>query len=150
MGIGPRPHHRAAEDGRADPEGDTRRGSRHESRLALSRGGRRGRFVGASDLRTLEAQQARKFGDRWRDGTAIESALVHAVSRFRDPGRGQGLGFIRKYVNRWDGKISVRSGTARLALVPGWDDEEPLEEQLPFFPGAQVQVTIPGAATSAA
>jgi len=118
-------------------------------------GGRRVVVIAVSDggvgfRRSLEAQQARKFGDRWRDGTAIESALVHAVSRFRDPGRGQGLGFIGKYVSRWDGKISVRSGTARLALVPGWDDEEPLAEQLPFFPGAQVQVTIPGVATVSA
>ena len=38
---------------------------------------------------------------------------------------------------------SVRSGTARLAVVPAWDDDVPLAEHLPFFPGSQVQITIP-------
>ena len=28
---------------------------------------------------------------RWGDGAALESALIQGVSRFRDPGRGQGL-----------------------------------------------------------
>jgi hypothetical protein len=44
---------------------------------------------------------------------------------------------------RWDGKLWVRSGTARIAIVPDWDDDAPLLEQLPYFPGAQIQVTIP-------
>ena len=44
---------------------------------------------------------------------------------------------------RWDGKITIRSGTARLANVPRWDREDvPMTEQLPFFPGAQVQVIL--------
>jgi len=99
---------------------------------------------------SLEATQARNFGDRWRDGTAIEAALLRGTSRFRDPGRGQGLQGIRRYVSRWEGKLSVRSGTARLAMVPAWDDEPPLAEALPFFPGAQVQITIPGKDTARA
>jgi hypothetical protein len=45
--------------------------------------------------------------------------------------------------DRWDGKVSVRSGTARIAIVPSWDDDVPLQEKLAPFPGAQVQVTIP-------
>jgi len=65
------------------------------------------------------------------------------VSRFRDPGRGQGLAGVRRYIGRWDGKLSVRSGTARIAIVPSWDDDVPLEEKLPYFPGAQMQITIP-------
>jgi hypothetical protein len=68
---------------------------------------------------------------------------MRGVSRFRDPGRGQGLAGVRKYIGRWDGKLWVRSGTARIAIVPGWDDDAPLLEQLPYFPGAQIQVTIP-------
>ena len=47
------------------------------------------------------------------------------------------------YVGRWDGKLSVRSGTARISIVPTWDDDVPLEEGLAPFPGAQMQITIP-------
>ena len=69
------------------------------------------------------------------------------MSRFRDPGRGQGLAGIKRYLSRWDGKITIRSGTARLANVPNWDREDvPMTEQLPFFPGAQVQVILPAQA----
>jgi hypothetical protein len=82
-------------------------------------------------------------GDRWDDAEALEEAVVRGVSRFRDPGRGQGLAGVRRYVGRWDGKVSVRSGTARIAIVPSWDDDVPLQEKLAPFPGAQVQVTIP-------
>ncbi|HJQ20102.1 MAG TPA: ATP-binding protein [Gemmatimonadaceae bacterium] len=81
--------------------------------------------------------------DRWDDAAALEAAVIRSVSRFRDPGRGQGLAGVRKYIGRWDGKLSVRSGTSRIAIVPSWDDEPPLAEGLPYFPGAQIQVTIP-------
>jgi len=92
---------------------------------------------------TLEATQGKRFGDRWGDATALEAALIHGVSRFRDPGRGQGLAGIRRYLDRWHGKISIRSGTARIAIVPAWDRDEPLRDGLPRFPGAQVQIVIP-------
>jgi hypothetical protein len=76
---------------------------------------------------------------------ALEDAVLRAVSRFRhgDKGRGQGLAGIRRFVGRWDGKLSVRSGTARIAITPEWDEDVPMTETLPFFPGAQMQVTIP-------
>ena len=99
--------------------------------------------AGIGFRRSLEPTQGRRYGDRWRDGTALESALLQGVSRFRDPGRGQGLAGIKRYLQRWQGKISVRSGTSRIAIVPAWDDDAPLVESLPFFPGAQLQVTIP-------
>lgn len=110
--------------------------------------GRRVVVIAVSDAgvgfrRSLEATQAKRFGDRWSDATALEAALIQNVSRFRDPGRGQGLAGIKRYLSRWDGKISIRSGTARLAIVPSWDDDLPLTDHLPFFPGAQVQVIIP-------
>ncbi len=110
--------------------------------------GRRVAVIAVSDAgigfrRSLEPTQGRRYGDRGRDGTALESALLQGVSRFRDPGRGQGLAGIKRYLQRWQGKISVRSGTARIAIVPAWDDDAPLVENLPFFPGAQLQVTIP-------
>jgi anti-sigma regulatory factor (Ser/Thr protein kinase) len=98
---------------------------------------------------TLEPMQANRFGERWGDGAALEAALLHSVSRFRDPGRGQGLAGIRRYIGRWKGKISIRSGTARIAIVPEWDDDVPLVENLAPFPGAQVQIVIPAEAEPA-
>lgn len=92
---------------------------------------------------SLEASQARRFGDRWSDGVAIETALIHNISRFRDPGRGQGLASTKRYLARWQGKISVRSGTARVALAPPWDDEPARSDDLPYFPGSQVTIVIP-------
>ena len=68
------------------------------------------------------------------------------MSRFRDPGRGQGLAGIKRYLSRWQGKISIRSGTARIAIIPPWDEDTPLIENLAPFPGAQVQLVIPAEA----
>ncbi len=115
--------------------------------------GRRAAVIAVSDAgigfrRSLEASQAKRYGDRWSDGLAIESALVHNISRFRDPGRGQGLHGTKRYLARWQGKISIRSGTARVAIVPAWDDEPPMTEGLPWFPGSQVTVVIPGKETA--
>lgn len=102
--------------------------------------------AGVGFRHTLEASQAHRFGDRWGDGAALEAALLNNVSRFREPGRGQGLAGIRKYLGRWQGKISIRSGTARIAIVPPWDEDAPLTLGLAPFPGAQVQLVIPAEA----
>src|SRR5205085_5340659 len=106
--------------------------------------------AGIGFRRSLEQNSARPRSDRWDDGQALEQALLRNVSRFPDPGRGQGLAGIRRFISKWDGKLSIRSGTARIAIVPAWDDDEPLAERLPFFPGAQVQITIPEAAAASA
>jgi len=111
--------------------------------------GRRVVVIAVSDAgigfrRSLEASQARRFGDRWGDGAALEAAVIQHTSRFRDPGRGQGMPGIKRYLTRWDGKLSIRSGTARIAIVPPWDDDAPLVEGLAPFPGAQLQIVIPG------
>jgi len=110
--------------------------------------GRRVVVIAVSDSgigfrRSLESTHAKRFGERWGDGAALEAALIQGVSRFRDPGRGQGLAFIKRFLDQWKGKISIRSGTARLAIVPPWDEDVPLTDHLPFFPGAQVQIIIP-------
>jgi anti-sigma regulatory factor (Ser/Thr protein kinase) len=99
--------------------------------------------AGVGFRHTLESTESRRFGDRWGDAAALEAALVQGVSRFRDPGRGQGLKGIRNYLARWDGKISIRSGTARIAIVPRWDDDVALKDGLPPFPGAQVLIIVP-------
>ena len=110
--------------------------------------GRRVVVIAVSDggvgfRRSLETSQSGQFGDRWGDASALEAALIQGVSRFRDPGRGQGLAGIKRYLSRWHGKISIRSGTARLSIVPSWDDDVPLADHLPYFPGSQVQIVIP-------
>jgi hypothetical protein len=99
--------------------------------------------AGVGFRQSLESAQGKRPSDRWDDGMALEEAVIRGVSRFRDPGRGQGLAGIRRYVGKWNGKLSVRSGTARIAIVPGWDEDVPLAEKLPSFPGAQMQITIP-------
>ena len=99
--------------------------------------------AGVGFRQSLESAPGRPKSDRWDDAMALEEAVVRGVSRFRDPGRGQGLAGVRRYVGRWDGKLSVRSGTARIAIVPTWDDDVALRENLPYFPGAQMQITIP-------
>ena len=99
--------------------------------------------AGVGFRHSLEPTESKRFGDRWGDAAALEAALIQGVSRFRDPGRGQGLKGIRNYLSRWDGKISIRSGTARIAIVPTWDDEVALKDGLPAFPGAQVLIIIP-------
>lgn len=105
--------------------------------------------AGVGFRHTLEPTQAGRFGERWGDGVALEAALLQSVSRFRDPGRGQGLAGIRRYLVRWQGKLSIRSGTARIAIVPPWDQDVPLAEGLAPFPGAQVQLVIPAEAQEA-
>ena len=99
--------------------------------------------AGLGFRQTLESAPGFVRSDRWDDAAALEAAVIRGVSRFRDPGRGQGLAGVRRYIARWDGKVSVRSGTAKIAIVPSWDDDVPLTEKLAPFPGSQVQVTIP-------
>jgi anti-sigma regulatory factor (Ser/Thr protein kinase) len=99
--------------------------------------------AGVGFRRSLETTPGRIPSDRWDDGMALEEAVIRGVSRFRDRGRGQGLAGARNFLGKWDGKLSVRSGTARIAIVPAWDDDVPLREHLAAFPGAQVQITIP-------
>ncbi|HEX6559827.1 MAG TPA: hypothetical protein VF021_10205 [Longimicrobiales bacterium] len=92
---------------------------------------------------SLTSAHATRFADRWNDATALESAFMHGLSRFHDPGRGQGLQQIRRNVNRWGGRFSIRSGTARIADVPDWDEGSPMDQNLPYFPGAQICIILP-------
>lgn len=101
--------------------------------------------AGLGFRRSLETAPGHLPTARWDDAAALEEAVIRGVSRFRERGRGHGLAGARNYVGRWHGKLSVRSGTARIAIVPEWDDELALVERLPQFPGAQVQVIIPEA-----
>jgi len=108
--------------------------------------------VGRGFAGSLAAEHARRFGDRWSSATALEAAFINGESRFRDPGRGQGLQAIRRQVTRWDGEIRIRSGDAMIARVPEWDDIDPMASGLTPFPGAQILIVMPArvpAATTA-
>ncbi len=99
--------------------------------------------VGIGFRQSLEGSHGRRLSDRWDDAAALEDTVMRGVSRFPDKGRGQGLQGVKKFIGQNDGKFSVRSGTARIALVPAWDEDEALIRDLAFFPGAQLQLTIP-------
>lgn len=99
--------------------------------------------AGVGFRRSLESAHGRPRSDRWDDAMALEEAVIRGVSRFRDPGRGQGLAGVRRFIGKWEGKLSIRSGSARISIVPAWDDDVPLAEGLPPFQGAQMQITIP-------
>jgi anti-sigma regulatory factor (Ser/Thr protein kinase) len=101
--------------------------------------------AGVGFRKSLESAPNHRKSDRWDDAMALEDAVLRAISRFRhgDAGRGQGLAGIRRFVGRWHGKLTVRSGTARIAITPEWDEDVPMTEQLPYFPGAQMQIIIP-------
>lgn len=99
--------------------------------------------LGVGFYGSLASEHAARYGERWSDASALEAAFIHGLTRFHDPGRGQGLQQIRKQVGRWNGKFAIRSGTARIADVPAWEDAPPLEEDLPEFPGAQITIILP-------
>ncbi len=115
-------------------------------------GGRRVVVIAVCDSgvgfrRSLESSPAFQPEDRWDDRMALEETLIRGQSRFPDRHRGQGLQGVRNFVSGWDGKLSIRSGTARIMIPPkgDWDpdDEQTMIQALPDFPGAQVQITIP-------
>lgn len=99
--------------------------------------------AGVGFRKSLESAPGWRPRERWDDAMALEDALLRGASRFRDPGRGQGLAGVRRFVGKWDGKLSIRSGTAKISIVPSWDDAVPLQEGLPHFPGAQILIAIP-------
>ncbi|MBI5057742.1 MAG: sensor histidine kinase [Nitrospirae bacterium] len=77
------------------------------------------------------------------DLEAIEKALLHGVSRHEDIGRGHGLAAVRRFVNEWNGKISIRSGMAKCSIIPGWAHGKEKEKHLVPFPGAQINIMLP-------
>jgi len=74
---------------------------------------------------------------------SIEEALIHGASRYTDKGRGHGLAAVRRCVKEWNGKISIRSGTARLSIIPEWAWGKKKEYNLTHFPGAQINILLP-------
>jgi len=77
------------------------------------------------------------------DLEAIEKALLHGASRYSDEGRGHGLAAVRRFVSQWNGKISIRSGAARLSIIPDWSWGKEKETGLSYFPGSQINIMLP-------
>ncbi len=92
---------------------------------------------------SLQEEHSARFGDRWGDGTALEAAFMHGLTRFPDSGRGQGIQQVRRQVNKWEGVIAIRSGTARISQGPDWNDSPPKAEGLAPFPGSQIHILLP-------
>ena len=88
----------------------------------------------------------RSLGERYKienDLEAVDKALFHAVSRHADEGRGHGLAAVRRFTNKWNGKLSIRSGSAKLAVIPEWAWGRKREVNLRYFPGAQINIMLP-------
>jgi anti-anti-sigma regulatory factor len=79
----------------------------------------------------------------WSDLTALQLAIFEGASRYDDPGRGQGLSAVRRFVERWHGKLMIRSGSARVGLSPSWDRSAARQSKLTLFPGTQVSIVLP-------
>lgn len=77
------------------------------------------------------------------DLEAIDKALFHGASRYADKGRGHGLAAVRRFTNEWNGKLSIRSGTARLSIIPDWGRGKGRKSNLTYFPGAQINIMLP-------
>lgn len=100
--------------------------------------------VGIGFEGSLSSEHSRRHGERWSPATALERALLHGESRYRDPGRGQGLQAIHRQVERWQGELAIRSGDAMIASpTQSWGDLAPMQEGLEIFPGAQILVVMP-------
>jgi anti-sigma regulatory factor (Ser/Thr protein kinase) len=77
------------------------------------------------------------------DLEASDKALLHGASRYEDEGRGHGLAAVRRFVNQWNGKLSIRSGTAKLSIIPPWARGREQERSLLSFPGSQINIMLP-------
>lgn len=77
------------------------------------------------------------------DIEAIEKALLQGASRHEDEGRGHGLAAVRRFVTQWQGKLSLRSGSARVSLIPKWARGRERQSGLTAFPGSQISIVLP-------
>ena len=78
------------------------------------------------------------------DGAALYKTFFEGVSRYDDPGRGNGIIKTRDLVARHRGKMMVRSGRAKVwGAIPSWQIERFLRKRLRYLPGTQVSISFP-------
>ena len=84
------------------------------------------------------------FREKWSDHMALHKTLFEGVSRFNDPGRGNGIVRSKELVNKLNGKMSIRSGTAKLwGKIPSWEIERFFRKSLTYLPGTQINIQLP-------
>lgn len=98
--------------------------------------------LGVGFQASLAPKYAAQAAD-WTDTAALRLAIFEGATRYNDPGRGQGLSAVRRFVERWHGKLMIRSGSARLGLSPAWDRTAVQQIDLLPFPGTQVSIVLP-------
>jgi anti-anti-sigma regulatory factor len=98
--------------------------------------------LGVGFRASLAPKYAAQAAD-WTDMKALRLAIFEGASRYDDPGRGQGLSAVRRFIERWHGKLMIRSGSARIGLIPGWDRSAARQTNLLPFPGTQVSIVLP-------
>jgi anti-anti-sigma regulatory factor len=98
--------------------------------------------LGVGFRASLAPKYAAQSAD-WSDQNALQLAFFEGASRYDDPGRGQGLSAVRRFVERWHGKLMIRSGSARVELSPSWGRNAPRQTKLTPFPGTQVSIVLP-------
>jgi anti-anti-sigma regulatory factor len=97
--------------------------------------------LGVGFRASLAPKYAAQSAD-WSDLNALQLAIFEGASRYDDPGRGQGLSAVRRFVERWHGKLMIRSGSARVELSPPWHRSGPRQAKLTPFPGTQVSIVL--------
>jgi hypothetical protein len=50
---------------------------------------------------------------------------------------------VKRFIKQWNGKISIRSGTAKLSIIPDWAWGRVRERNLAYFPGSQINIMLP-------
>lgn len=84
------------------------------------------------------------FREKWSDYMALHKTLFEGVSRHDDPGRGNGIVRSKELVNKFNGKMSIRSGTAKLwGRIPAWEIERFFRKPLTYLPGTQINILLP-------
>ena len=92
---------------------------------------------------SLGTKFAITYDRRWADLIAVEKALFEGASRYEELGRGHGLNKVKEFVEKWGGRISIRSQTAKVMVLPEWNRGNPRQSSLSFFPGTQINIVLP-------
>jgi len=99
--------------------------------------------LGIGIRHSLGSRLSGRYGEDWSDLVAIEQALLFGASRHEESGRGHGLTEVRKFIKQWNGKITIRSGTAKISILPPWERGRPRFSRLSSFPGTQINIVLP-------
>jgi hypothetical protein len=85
---------------------------------------------------SLSSRPGLRHGEQWSDIAALEEALLNGA------GRGHGLATVKEFVQRWGGKLSIRSGTARLLFLSDREHGSERETGLSEFPGVLISLVL--------